>query len=267
MRADRTGDGLLLALAVQSIGDELDRDVILRRTVDLCCALVGAEHAMLGLNDLDGAGDLDAMVTHGDPTLIDRGPTLALPLLVGGRVFGTLHLGGRAAEFGGRDAQTLNVLLQAAGAALGHTRVREELVRDLQDAVLALRVRSPVEKVRALVEEYAALLGFRPELRFSEIGSALPDGMIADVLPVLREALANVHAHAAAASVEVELDVSRSWVMLTVTDDGRGLAPGHREGRGLAQMRERARRRGGVLRLGPTTPRGTTVSWLVPALS
>lgn len=267
--ADREAsvDGLLLALAVQSIGDELDRDVILRRTVDLCCALVGAEHAMLGLNDLDGAGDLDAMVTHGDPTLIGRGPTFALPLLVDGGVFGTLHLGGRPTEFGGRDAQTLSVLLQAAGAALGHVRVREQLVRDLQGAVLALRVGSPVDKLRAVVEEYAGVLGFRPELRFSEIGASLPDGMIADVLPVLQAALANVHAHAGATSVEVELDVSRSWVMLTITDDGRGLASGHAEGRGLTQMRERARRRGGVLRLGPNTPRGTAVSWLVPALS
>jgi len=251
---------------VQSIGEDLDPDDILRRTVELCCAVSGAEHAMIGLNDPDGSdGDLAAMATHGDPTLIDTGPTLALPLLIGGRVGGTLHLGGRATPFTGRDAQTLGVLLRAAGAALGHARARSGLVRDLQRAVLALREGAPVDKVRAVVQEYAAVLGLRPELRFSEVGAALPEGVVADVVPVLRAALANVHDHAAATRVEVELDVSRQWVMLTVTDDGRGLAADHDEGRGLAQMRTRAERRGGVLRLGPNPPRGTTVSWLVPA--
>lgn len=258
--------GLLLALAVQAIGEDLDGGDILRRTVELACAVTGAEHAMLGLNDPEGvAGDLAAMVTHGDPTLIGGGHTLALPLLVGGKVFGTLHVGGRTDPFSGRDVQALDVLLRAAGAALGHARVRRGLVSDLQDALLELREAAPLDKVRAVVEEYAARLGFRPHLRFSETGATLPDGMIGDVLPVLRAALANVEAHARASRVEVELDVSSQWVMVTVTDDGAGPAPGHGEGRGLADMRARAQRRGGVLRLGPNPPRGTAVSWLVPA--
>lgn len=259
-------DGLLLALAVQSIGEDLDGDGILRRTVDLACAVTGAEHAMLGLNDPDGvAGDLTTMVSHGDPTLLGGGHTLALPLLVGGRVFGTLHVGGRPRSFSGRDVQTLDVVLRAAGAALGHARARQGMVGDLQRAMIELREGAPVDKMRALVGEYADRLGFRPQLRFSETGAALPDGVVADVLAVLRAALANVHAHARASRVEVELDVSTQWVMLTVTDDGVGPAAGHPDGRGLADMRERARRRGGVLRLGPNPPRGTAVSWLVPA--
>lgn len=262
----RPVDGLLLALAVQSIGEDLDGDGILRRTVELSCAVTGAEHAMLGLNDPDGvAGDLAALITHGDPALLGDGHALALPLLVDSTVFGTLHVGGRPRPFAGRDVQTLDVLLRAAGAALGHARVRRGLVHDLQRTLLELREGAPVDKVRVVVDEYAELLGLRPELRFSETGAALPEDAIGDVLAVLRAALANVHEHARASRVEVEFDVSAHWVMLTVTDDGVGVALDHGEGRGLADMRARAQRRGGVVRLGPNTPRGTAVSWLVPA--
>lgn len=259
-------DGLLLALAVQSIGDDLDRVGILRRTVELGCAVTGAEHAMLALNEPDGvAGDLAAMLIHGDPTRLSDGHTLALPLLVDETLVATLHVGGRGHPFAGRDVWSLGLMLRAAGAALAHAGSLQAMVREVQHAVVELREGAPLDKVRALVEEYAVRLGFRPRLRFSETGAALPDGMIGDLLPVLRAALANVVDHAGASRVEVELDISAQWVMATVTDDGVGPHAGHGEGRGVADMRERAERRGGVLRLGPNPPRGTAVSWLVPA--
>ncbi len=54
--------------------------------------------------------------------------------------------------------------------------------------------------------------------------------------------------------------------MLTVADDGRGLAE-HVQESGLRNMRERAERRGGSLLVESAPGRGTTLTWSVPTAS
>jgi PAS domain S-box-containing protein len=64
-----------------------------------------------------------------------------------------------------------------------------------------------------------------------------------------REALNNVVKHASAGRVDVALCFGGDGLTLTIRDDGRGLPEPLREGRGLSNMRQRARELGGELRV------------------
>ena len=83
------------------------------------------------------------------------------------------------------------------------------------------------------------------------------------LIPVLREALANVSRHAQAHNVEVVLSATGD-VVLTVLDDGIGPPDGPSAGHGLRNMAERARSLGGTFRVTPRSPSGTRLEWRVP---
>jgi signal transduction histidine kinase len=78
----------------------------------------------------------------------------------------------------------------------------------------------------------------------------------------VRELVTNVVRHAAASRVAVTLTVADDGVAVVVTDDGRGLDPAAARS-GLANLADRAERRGGALALSPR-PAGTEVRWAVP---
>jgi len=154
---------------------------------------------------------------------------------------------------------------EAAGAGItAAIRDLDATMRDLRATIYGLRRRhvSVLAQVQALVEEYAASLGFRPELRHSGPVDELLDGDLGDhVLATLREALSNVVKHARASAADVELHVSPAWTMLRVSDNGVGIPMGEGGvlGSGLANLRARAERLGGVLHL-----RDSRVEWVVP---
>lgn len=93
-----------------------------------------------------------------------------------------------------------------------------------------------------------------------EVPPAVADGVFATV----REALDNVARHSGARVVSVALTVGHSGLRLTVSDDGRGFAPGT-TGRGLVAMRVNFAELGGRLTVNPVPGAGTTVSGFVPA--
>jgi PAS domain S-box-containing protein len=85
---------------------------------------------------------------------------------------------------------------------------------------------------------------------------------------VAKEALVNVRKHAEATSAEIRLARHEEGLLLTVTDDGRGVdtttlgdRPGHL---GLTGMRDRAEIAGGWLRVSSTPGRGTEVRLWIP---
>ncbi len=92
----------------------------------------------------------------------------------------------------------------------------------------------------------------------------LPGALAHDLLAVVRELVSNVVRHASATRVTVGVDAGSGPaddVVVVVSDDGRGL-PAAVARSGLANLEERARRRGGGLAL--AGGRGTTVTWRVP---
>jgi two-component system sensor histidine kinase UhpB len=82
---------------------------------------------------------------------------------------------------------------------------------------------------------------------------------------VAQEALTNSLRHAEASEVGVSLKAVGPRVVLTITDDGRGIGDAGRTG-GLAGMRERAMLIDAELEVRPRLPRGTEVVLTLPAL-
>lgn len=87
------------------------------------------------------------------------------------------------------------------------------------------------------------------------------------VFRIFQEALTNVLRHARATRVEVALKREAAWLVLTVSDDGRGMTAEELSGSrtlGLLGMRERANLVGGELDIRGEEGRGTTVTVRIP---
>jgi signal transduction histidine kinase len=115
-----------------------------------------------------------------------------------------------------------------------------------------------------MVDRTTETLGFRPEVTVngpinSAAGTETGDNLIA----VLGESLSNAARHGHATTVSVVIDVGDS-VVLTVTDDGRGMPEDLGHVGGLQNMRDRAEQLGGDFVIS-SSPSGTVVRWAVPA--
>jgi signal transduction histidine kinase len=132
------------------------------------------------------------------------------------------------------------------------------------------------EAAEGLVREYgrSAAPGMMPVTIVVEIdddaSTAVPAERRAELVQVLREALANAvrHAHASTITISGHLDGGR--LLLKVTDDGAGFnvsagsAAGHH---GLRNMTNRARMLDGHLEVTSSPGQGTTISLVVPLSS
>ncbi len=140
-------------------------------------------------------------------------------------------------------------------------------IRDIRSAIFELRSPSPADlrgEVRAQADAAAASLGFRPELVLDgPIDSAVTEDARADLLAALREGLSNAVKHARATYVKIHLVVRAGRVVLTVTDNGVGIAELD-ERSGLANLRQRAERLGGEFEVTSAPGSGTTLCWSAP---
>jgi signal transduction histidine kinase len=111
-------------------------------------------------------------------------------------------------------------------------------------------------------------LGAKPQVRFVGPVDSLSDAeLVADVRAVVREGLSNVARHAGARAVSVTVAAQDDSLSVVVTDDGAGLGEGLGEDSrrsGLANLDERAVRRGGELSLTTPAHGGTRLDWRVP---
>ncbi len=98
----------------------------------------------------------------------------------------------------------------------------------------------------------------------------LPVGREVEVFHIVQEALANVSRHANARHARLSLDRTAGGYEIVVEDDGIGMpaesASGESGHYGIAIMRERARRMGGELTIGPVATGGTRVELRFPAV-
>jgi len=121
-----------------------------------------------------------------------------------------------------------------------------------------------VAALRQLVAEVRARHGIVVQLRVSGEQVRLSDRCELTVYRVAQEALSNVVRHAQATHTRVDLHFGEQ-VVLTVTDDGRGIpssgmaAAGSGGGLGLIGMRERVNLIGGSLEVRALAPHGTLV--------
>jgi signal transduction histidine kinase len=124
-----------------------------------------------------------------------------------------------------------------------------------------LRTASLRARLADVVRQVTEGRSLRRDVRARGAVEELPADLVPDLLAVVRELVTNVVRHARASRVTVTLTVEDE-VRVVVTDDGVGLPPaGVRSG--LANLADRAERRGGRLTTAPR-PVGTQVRWAVP---
>jgi len=187
-----------------------------------------------------------------------------------------------AAELHDQVGQTLTGMVFALG------RLSERAPDDLRAEIAQLRdvAAETIEEVRRLAArlrpEVLDTLGLVAALtnlceRFAqqtalrvvpEFESSLPTLSAEAQLVVYRvaqESLTNAARHAEARRVAVRLRRSDGGVVLSVADDGRGLAAGAREGGGVRGMRERALLIGAMLDVERSAGGGVEIRLHVPA--
>jgi signal transduction histidine kinase len=131
-----------------------------------------------------------------------------------------------------------------------------ELHQEDQHRTASLRSR-----VADVVRQVTEGRPLRRDVRARGAVEELPAELVPDLLAVVRELVTNVVRHAAASRVTVTLTVDEE-VRVVVTDDGVGLHPASVRS-GLANLADRAERRGGRLTTAPRTV-GTQVRWAIP---
>jgi len=95
----------------------------------------------------------------------------------------------------------------------------------------------------------------------------IPDRAATAAYRIAQEALTNVARHSGASRVDVSLRVEEGTLLLSVEDDGRGLAPeqlGESKGLGVVGMRERSSLIGGTLSIAPGADGGVRIDLRVP---
>jgi two-component system, NarL family, sensor histidine kinase UhpB len=186
-----------------------------------------------------------------------------------------------ARELHDEVGQTLTgVMLQVEALA---ARIPEELREQLEE--LRETARSGTEEVRriasqlrpealedlgllsalaALATAFAEQAGIAVERRLAS-SVALSEEQELVVYRVAQEALTNIARHAGATRVEFSLAADDATTVLTVRDDGRGLAPGSLpSSRGIRGMRERAMLIGAKLQIDSHAGRGTQIQLSIP---
>jgi signal transduction histidine kinase len=145
--------------------------------------------------------------------------------------------------------------------------VREQLqamVADLRMSIFDLRtgINDTVGLGTAL-SEHAQRTGGQSGLivhaSIDESPKRLPITVEVELLRIVQEAITNVRRHADASNLWLTVTVEPPRAHITVTDDGRGLKPGRPDSFGITGMRERARRIGATLLVGPGLDGGTVV--------
>ncbi|PKW25510.1 GAF domain-containing sensor histidine kinase [Phycicoccus duodecadis] len=164
---------------------------------------------------------------------------------------------------------SLQATSRVAGSATVRTRLDDavealdEAIKDIRHTIFELHRQNAPSDLRREVEDlvHAAQdsLGFSPGLTVDDGLSSLPVELEADLVAVVREALANVSRHAQATAVQVSVTTGDT-VTVTVADDGVGVDP-QAPVSGLANLRARAERHGGTLALGARSPHGTVLTW------
>ena len=123
--------------------------------------------------------------------------------------------------------------------------------------------------LRTLCREFRGRVGAQTMLRTGGLSKAVAPELALALFRIAQEALNNIGKHSKAAMVAVDLSRSGGEIVLRVSDNGVGFAPGGDRppggrGIGLGSMRERAESVGGSLELHSTPGAGTTLCVRAP---
>lgn len=145
----------------------------------------------------------------------------------------------------------------------------DETIRQIRSTIFALQARETATggglryRIMEVTDAAGQQLGFTPALRMEGLlDTDVPRELADDVVAVVQEGLSNVVRHARASRVDVSVVVGDQLV-LRVIDNGVGVSSSGRRS-GLANLDERATRRGGTCDVRPESGGGTCLEWSVP---
>src|ERR1700726_1719170 len=122
------------------------------------------------------------------------------------------------------------------------------------------------------IEGFAGRSAIATTLDVAEDLDRLPAEIETALFRVVQESLGNIHRHSGSTTAAIRIHRDAGTVRLEISDEGRGVPPGLRQGNkemsvpvgvGIAGMRERLRQVGGQLEI-ESSDRGTTVRAIVP---
>ena len=170
-------------------------------------------------------------------------------------------------------------LLQQNKTGQDSTRLIQGMEQNLLTAIQSLRRIATNLRPRSLDEGglYFALQGLRDDfvqrysiacLLYADEGElVLDDSASTAIFRIVQEALTNIARHAGASTVTITLYRSNGEVLLTVRDNGRGIAAADLEkaqSLGLVGMRERVWAMGGAITINSDEPPGTRIDIVLP---
>jgi ligand-binding sensor domain-containing protein/two-component sensor histidine kinase len=123
------------------------------------------------------------------------------------------------------------------------------------------------QRMRRFADDILGARNIALNFRVPEPGRELKVGadLRREVFLILKESINNIVRHSQCTAANVELQVAGGWIVLQVSDNGRGFDPtSTSEGNGLFSMRQRATKLGGTLELTSPNGHGTTVTLRVP---
>ena len=169
--------------------------------------------------------------------------------------------------------------LQQAGASAVGAPVMATMERNLLTAIASLRrIASNLRPraldegglffaLRALCDEFAARYGVACQLYADEAELRLDDQFSTAIFRITQEALTNIARHAQARSVSVNVYRIDGALLITIRDDGRGIAADDfdkPESLGLVGMRERVWGLRGEITISADEPPGTRIDIVLP---
>jgi signal transduction histidine kinase len=172
----------------------------------------------------------------------------------------------QAAEGTLDDPEALRERLQAAVEDI------DRAIRELRNYIFGLGPGGPADRhldlaLRDLVEEFRRGSDVAMRVDIDPEAASLLTSNTADILQLVREAMANSVRHAGAETLALELRREDGEIVVEVEDDGSGFDPEDVSGggRGLANLRDRAEAIGGRLEISSSRGRGTRVRLSIPA--
>ena len=145
------------------------------------------------------------------------------------------------------------------------------VIRDIRNFIFGLRPLlldsgSLLDGLHTLADELRRNTAIEIDVR-GEVDGELPVAVVAELLAIAREGLANVARHSGAQHASIEIDPQGDRLQLEISDDGRGIASGAVQAgghHGLANMRARAEALGGSFEIGSGPATGTRIIVAVP---
>jgi len=170
----------------------------------------------------------------------------------------------------GESSQAVRVRLGDAAALLEDTAVSiENVMAELRPPMLDDY--GLLAAVRWYAKQFSRRTGIEVDVDGDEAMKRLSQAGEIALFRIMQESLNNVAKHAQASRVDIRLESAGADLVMSVSDDGRGLGTAHgasgrrRPGLGMVTMRERTQAVGGRFEIGAAPGGGTRIEVRVPS--